>query len=279
MKSNWLFCEDKEYYIRYLNLLGVVPQKPSYNSLSEILTAHIVNIPFENISKHYYRKKLGLLSLPSFNLFLEGIEEYNFGGTCFANNYYLHCLLKFFDYDVKLCSAETNKAGMHIVNIVKINQKEYLADAGSAAPFFNPVPLFLNVNYEVARGRELYVFEPGDALGRTKMRYFRNGAFKASYIVDPEPKNIADFHPAISDSFNPDSLFMNSVYLANINTEYTQSIHNFTLLKSQGKATEKTRLEGKEQVVQKISEIFSIPADISEIVVSDIEMPAEVLSA
>jgi arylamine N-acetyltransferase len=279
MKSNWLFCEDREFYIRYLNILGVVPQKPSYNSLAEILAAHIVNIPFENISKLYYKKKFGLHSLPSFSLFLEGVEQYNFGGTCFANNYYLYCLLKFFDYDVKLCLAETNRQDTHIVNIVKINRKEYLADAGSAAPFFNPVPLFLSTNYEAARGRELYVFEPRDVNGKTRMRYFRNGAYKAGYIVDPEPRNIYDFHPAITDSFNADSLFMNSVYLAKITTEYTQTIHNFTFLKSEEKTTEKTRIGGKQQLVEKIREIFSIPADIAETVVADIEIPAEVLRA
>jgi N-hydroxyarylamine O-acetyltransferase len=276
MKTSWLFCEDREFYIRYLNILGVVPQKPSFNSLSEILAAHIIHIPFENISKLYYKKKYNLLSLPSFNLYLEGIEKYNFGGTCYSNNYYLHCLLKFFDYDVKLCGAEMNKPDAHLVNIVKLNNKEYLVDAGNAAPFFNPVPLFLKENYEIVRGRELYVFEPQDKFGRTRMRYYRNGALKNSYVVNPEPKNIYDFHPSITDSFNSNALFMSSIYIASISKECTWKIHNFEMLKSDNTSTEKFILSGNKELTKKVHELSYIPSEIIEYVLGEIEFPAEV---
>lgn len=74
---------------RYLNLLGVQRRKPSLDALCELVQAHLMRVPFENISKLYYKKHQGLRGLRSLELFLDGIERFHFGGTCYTNNYYL----------------------------------------------------------------------------------------------------------------------------------------------------------------------------------------------
>ncbi len=75
---------------RYLDAQGVPRRRPSLDALCEIVQAHLLRVPFENISKLYYKKHLGLRGLPSLELFLDGIERCHFGGTCYANNYYAH---------------------------------------------------------------------------------------------------------------------------------------------------------------------------------------------
>jgi len=84
----------KEVAARYLAILGVARREPSLEALRELLAAHLTRIPFENISKLYYRKRLGLVNLPGIQLYLEGIDKYHFGGTCYSNNYHFHLLLR-----------------------------------------------------------------------------------------------------------------------------------------------------------------------------------------
>ena len=123
----------------YLNLLGVQRREPGIEALSEIVQAHLTRIPFENISKLYYKKQLGLRSLPSLELFLDGIERFHFGGTCYTNNYYFGQLLANLGYETKLCGADMSNPDVHLVNMVTVEKRQYLVDVGYAAPFLMPL--------------------------------------------------------------------------------------------------------------------------------------------
>ena len=45
---------------RYLGLLGVPERTPSVEALGELVQAHLCRVPFETISKLYYKRHLGL---------------------------------------------------------------------------------------------------------------------------------------------------------------------------------------------------------------------------
>jgi arylamine N-acetyltransferase len=109
---------EPQLFIRYLNLLGVPKREPSIDALKEIVRAQLFKVPFENISKLYYLKHRGLHHLIEFKDYLNGIEHYRFGGTCYSNNYYMNQLLTYLGYDVKLCGADMKNPDVHIVNIV-----------------------------------------------------------------------------------------------------------------------------------------------------------------
>ena len=64
---------------RYLNLLGVQRRKPGTAALYELVQAQLMKVPFENLSKLYYKKHHNLQGLPNFELFLDGIERFHFG--------------------------------------------------------------------------------------------------------------------------------------------------------------------------------------------------------
>ena len=51
-------------FARYLKLLGQAPAPPTLESLAKLVRAHIIRCPFENISKLYRVKHLGLRRLP-----------------------------------------------------------------------------------------------------------------------------------------------------------------------------------------------------------------------
>ena len=70
---------------KYLDLLGVEKSEPDFDLLKKIVKAHLIKVPFENISKLLYKKQ-GITNVPDMSAFLNGIEKYNFGGTCYTNN-------------------------------------------------------------------------------------------------------------------------------------------------------------------------------------------------
>jgi len=109
---------DPNLLRQYLSLLGVSRRPPSFHALRELVAAHVTRIPFENISKLHYHRHLGLHELPPLPLYLEGIERYHFGGTCYPNNFYLYSLLASLDYEVKLCGADMTNPDVHIVIMV-----------------------------------------------------------------------------------------------------------------------------------------------------------------
>ena len=69
--------------------LGVPRREPGPAALDELVAAHVTRVPFENVSKLYRLRRLGLAGLPPLDVFLDGIERYRLGGTCYSNNCHL----------------------------------------------------------------------------------------------------------------------------------------------------------------------------------------------
>ena len=182
---------------RYLRLLRLSRMSPGLAALKEIVSAHVTRIPFENISKIYRQRQFGLTGLPDTEMYLDGIERYHFGGTCYANNYHLYRLLAALGYEVKLCGADMTNPDVHMVVMVRVDGREYLVDVGYGAPFHEPMLRDLKADYEVTLGRERFVLQPQDALGRSRMVMYRDGVFKHGYVAKPEARGIEHFEEII----------------------------------------------------------------------------------
>jgi len=52
---------------RYLNILGIDKKNPDMNLLNEVVKSHLLHLPFENISKIYYKKYKNLAGIPNPN--------------------------------------------------------------------------------------------------------------------------------------------------------------------------------------------------------------------
>ena len=98
-------------YSRYLKALKISKTDPGLTALTDLIKAHLMYVPFENISKLFYIKNYSLESIPDFEQYVDGICRYNFGGTCYSNNYYFNKLLSYLGYNVRLCgTANTGRA-------------------------------------------------------------------------------------------------------------------------------------------------------------------------
>ena len=269
---------NMELYLMFLKLLGVKKKKTSLKALSELVWAHFSTVPFENISKLYYKKRYNLKYIPSFSQFLNGISENYFGGTCYSNNYFFYKLLKFLGYNAKLCGADMNEPDSHMVIIVTINYKNYFVDVGYAAPFLYPIPLYLKTEYIILAGRDKYIIKPQDNKGFSKLEMFRNDIQKHGYLIRPIAKKIENFNQVISNSYKDDSTFFNSLLITKYISGSFFTIHNMELIESKQNRSTIYQISDMDELANLIERIFNIPLSISREVFKNIKFSGDAWS-
>jgi len=247
---------------RLLGLLGVPERVPDGNTLNKVVAAFVTRVPFENISKLYYRKRYGLCSRPELERYVDGIERYHFGGTCYSNNYCLHRLLLHLGFEVMLCGADMNNPDVHVVNVVKLEGREYLVDAGYGAPFLQPLPRDLDREHVIVLGNSRYVLHPQDNDGKSRLELFRDGALTHHYTVKPIHRPIEYFSAVIADSYRDSATFMNALLLARFWPNRSLVIHNLTLVEAEGHHYRVHKLADRRELPATIEEHFSIPHEI-----------------
>jgi len=250
-------------YSRYLDALRISKSKPSLAALTKIIKAHLKHVPFENISKLFYIKNFDIKSIPKFEQYVDGIRKYNFGGTCYSNNYYLNKLLGYLGYNVRLCGADMTDPDVHIVNIIELNNKDYLVDVGYAAPFYNPIPLELAKNYELTYGSDKYIIKPRDKRNYSELQLIRDGKNKHGYIVKPHPRSLTEFETVIEDSMKSTSTFLNAILLVKYGENSSTVIHNFSLIEIEDSSVNKVLLKDKEELIDQIYFKFGISKEIT----------------
>jgi len=247
---------------RYLRLLDVKQRPPGYDALAELVEAQLTRVPFENISKLYYKQNIGLRDLIDLDRHLNGIERWNLGGTCYANNYYLHLLLKYLGYEVKLCGADMTEPDVHLVNMVTLEGREYLVDGGYGAPLLKPIPLYLDEDYAVELGNERYVLSPRDNRGYSHMGHYRDGQLIHGYTAKPISREISYFLEVIRDSFTDKSTFMNGLVIIRFYRNRSIAIRSFNLIESEGRNIKIRKMGGREELLRVAKEVFSVPPEL-----------------
>lgn len=262
----------------FLNILGLKKKEADLSYLTELLLAHHARIPFENISKLFYIKLNKKPNLPDLRQYLFGISNYNFGGTCYPNNYYFFQLLKYLGFDVKICGAEISKPNSHMVIIVNINNSDFLIDVGYGAPLFYPISLDLDEDFILKFGRDKFILKPKDKNSFSKLELVRDGKLVHGYSLNPESRKIEDFDNVINDSFKDESLFMNSLLVSKYVSGKFITIHNFELIESDQRASTVTKIANKEELVNLIHDIFKISRNITSDLIDDLKMTEEAWS-
>ena len=263
---------------RYLDILGVPRRKPSLANLYELVQAHLFRVPFDSLSKLYYKQHRGLCSLPGLELYLDGIARFNFGGTCYTNNFYFYQLLANLGYQIWLCGADMTNPDVHLVSIVTLEGREYLVDVGYAAPFAAPLPRDLTTDYIIELGRDRYVFKPQDAQGRSVLELHRAGTLRHGYTVKPQPRQIGEFEGVIADSFRTEATFMKALLLARFFPNRSLVIHNLNVVESQGSEFKSRTLASTAELAQAVQEYFAIPAEVVTDVLAELDISGDAWS-
>ncbi|MCM2271697.1 MAG: arylamine N-acetyltransferase [candidate division Zixibacteria bacterium] len=249
----------------------------SVDALSEIVEAHLTRIPFENISKLYYRTQ-NRRSLPTLEQYLDGIERYHFGGTCYPNNYFFSQLLRSLGFQARLCGADMSRPDVHLVIMVIIEEKEYLVDVGYGAPFYTPMPRDLDHELVMILGRERYLLLPRDGSGRSRMQMYRDDQLVHSYLAKPEAREISQFEQVISDSFRDEATFMNRLVVARFFPGRSIVMRDLTLTELRGEQSRSQTLGGRKELSAAIREHFGIPEEITREAISGLGEPGDIYS-
>jgi len=246
---------------RYLAVLGVPRRPPGRDALAEVVSAHLQRVPFENLSK-LRRARAGRHGVPDLGEFLDGVEQFRFGGTCYTNNSHLNALLTHLGYDAVLCGAEMSRPDVHLVNLVRLDGREYLVDGGYGAPFLEPMPSDLDRDLEWSLGRERFVLQPRNGEGRSRMLLYRDGQHRHGYLVNPVPRALSHFDGVIEQSFAPDSTFMKRVTYIRFAPGRSWILQNLNLLEFEGAASRTSRLE-PDQLPAALEGVFGVPGAIA----------------
>ncbi len=249
---------------RYLGILGIPGVEPGWQALTELTSAHLIRIPFENVSKIRRARVQGIRNTPSLEEYLDGIERFNFGGTCYVNNYYLHLLLAHLGYEVKLCAADILANGAppdgHMVNVVYVDGREAIVDVGFGAPFWHPIPRDSATDITIELGSERYVLKPKDIEGRSRLELYRNGKFDHGYLLKPAPKRVGDFAEVVARSYDDEAPFLNSLVLIRFFEDRSIILRNYTLTEFSGCESRIRTLATKEEIIKTVEERFNVPA-------------------
>lgn len=258
----------KEIFNKYLELLKIEVAEPSFEFLKRIVKAHLIAVPFENISKLYY-KQLGMNSIPDLPQYLEGIEKYNFGGTCYSNNFYLYLLLKHLGFKIKLCGADMKNPDVHLISMVNIDDHEFIVDAGYGAPFLEPMPRDLEQDYVIDFGYEKYILKPQNDKGISKLEQYYNGELRHWYVAKPESRKIEEFKKVIEDSYANSAMFMNAILITRFYENGSVVLRNLNLTETTG-----DKFLSKEILFEDIPKIintkFGIPVHIVRKAISNL---------
>lgn len=248
---------------RYLELLGVPAGPPGVDQLHALVQAQVYRVPFETVSKLYYMKRFGRQTIPDLETYLDGVERYHFGGTCYTTNYYFNQLLAHLGYDVQLCGADMSDSDVHMVSMLELEQRQYLIDVGYAAPFAVPLPRDLQTDYEIQLGNTRYVLRPQDAQGCSRIELHRDGELKHGYLAKPEPRAFAEFADVIHDSYSSKAEFMNSLLLARFFPNRSLVIRNLSVVDSRGPEFTRRTLANRNELIGFIASDFGIPPHIT----------------
>ena len=248
----------------YLRVLGVAEATPGRGALDELVRAQATRVPFENISKLYRFKHQGLDGIPSIQEYLDGIERFHFGGTCYPNNFHFCRLLCTLGYDAALCGADMPSGeDVHAAITVAIEGRDLLADVGYGAPFLEPLPRDVGHDVVIPFGRDRYVLRPRDDQGRSRLDMYRDGELIHGYLLKPTPRPIEHFSQAVRDSFRSSATFMNAVELVRFSDADSVVIYNLSIIRSTVDRFSIERLNDREELVQAIEREFGIPVEIA----------------
>ncbi|KAF4111027.1 arylamine N-acetyltransferase, pineal gland isozyme NAT-3-like [Onychostoma macrolepis] len=205
----------------YLNRIGFTGQydKPDLDNLFTIHKLHVMKIPFENLSIHSGEKNT--LDL---HIIYDKIVKSNRGGWCCENNLLFSWVLKEMGYKFTMLSSKVFTMDSHLINLVEIDGKQYIADVsfGVSCQIWHPLEL-ISGKYQPQPPGVFRLINNGMqwVLERTRRKLlFQDNAFANSSLADKRliktvysftltPRD-ADHFREMSDLLqtSPDSLFM-----------------------------------------------------------------------
>jgi N-hydroxyarylamine O-acetyltransferase len=182
---------DITAYLDRINYHG--PLAPTAETLRELQVAHLLTVPFENLSIHAKQP----IVLDD-NALFEKIVRRRRGGFCYEANGLFAALLRELGFDVKMLSAGAANANEefgpdfdHMALMVTINER-WLADVGFGDSFREP--LLIDKTGEQRQGERAYRIDPdGGYLVLMQRDGGAGAAWKSQFRFTLQPYEYSDY--------------------------------------------------------------------------------------
>ena len=249
----------REPYGRSLRLLGIDSLPAGEAGLRLTVRRHVCRVPFENVSKLLLFGREGSARFVTLDEFLDGIERYDFGGTCHANNPFLVELLREAGYDAELIGADMSRPNVHTCVRVRMGSACYHVDAGYGGPFREPIRLD-QLPHELIDGADRYVLDRAhDGDGYT-MSVFSGGEEGPGYVAHDPPRSREFFRESMEGSFRPIATFMNHLRICRIYEDHSVVLLDRTLQVHRGGGKTETReLQNRAEFAMAIANDLAMP--------------------
>ncbi len=168
---------SQDWVRRYLRLLGIARRAPRADALAELTRAHVLQVPFENVTSLLRRRAHlgGPVPPVDADALLASWQAGRGGGVCYEVADLFGRLLAALGYRVHPVLGYITFPGSHQALLVQLGDERLLVDVGNGAPFFEPIPLHESV--EVRRAGLAYRFRPDVATGEWLQDRWIDGAW------------------------------------------------------------------------------------------------------
>ena len=245
-------------YRRYLRLLGIESLAPGLAGLRQIVASHIRRVPFENVSKLLLYGREGAGRPATLSEFLDGIEHFDLGGTCYSSNPFLAGLLRAVGYDADLLGADMSAPNVHTCIRVRLDGAAYHADVGYAAPFREPLRLD-RLPHQVSHGSHRYVLDRDPQGALFEVNEYSGQERLHGYRAHEPPRDSAFFHRIVLDSYLPGKTFMSCLRITRFFEDYTVELRDRTLAYYAAGASREAALSDRAALESAVANHLAMP--------------------
>ncbi|MCY0995255.1 arylamine N-acetyltransferase [Nannocystis sp. ILAH1] len=245
-----------DLFRRYLGLLGWVGDP----GLHELVSSHLIKIPFENVSKLLLPADAPKNAIPPIEEFLRGIGDQDLGGTCHALNVHFAALLQFLDYDVELLAADAGGVPRaHAVCRVSFEDQLHLVDVGHGAPFYHPIPLD-SLPLHIPHGDVSYTLDRhASHREAVEVVTLRKNTRVHSYVAKPPPVTPDGFGAAIERTHAADAPLMRRLKIIRFFASRVLEIDNNRLVTTHHNITTVTPIRDIDELEAIVHEALQLP--------------------
>lgn len=246
---------DAAAYLRRINYDG--PVVPSSETLRQLHLAHLLSVPFENLSIHW-RQPIVL----SDDALFEKIVHRLRGGFCYELNGLFAALLRALGFQVTMLSAEVaNAAGEfgppfdHMTLMVTLEER-WLADVGFGDSFREP--LLLDERDPQLQGDEAFRIEETET-HLVMSRRAADGEWQPQYRFTLEPHEYADYGEMCRyHQTSPQSHFTQRRICSRATIDGRESLSEMRLITTRGRERKEVELADGTEYEKILKEHFGI---------------------
>lgn len=235
------------------------PLDPDFEMLRQLHLAHLVHVPFENLSIHAQEP----IVLNDAAL-LEKIVTRRRGGFCYELNGLFAALLRELGFEVAMLSAqvagsqdEFSRDFDHMTLMVALNNERWLADVGFGDSFIEPLTLVADTEHEQRDHRYRLVSDKQDRL--ILEQALMNEDWKPQYRFSLQPYQYSDYAEMCSyHQTSPESHFTQQRICSRLTPDGRISLSDMRfIITKNGMRTERV-LENEQEYAELLRDQFGI---------------------